>query len=699
MFTARQAYVSGQIARQRSGFDSPEPFYSYGCRLLGLLIVVAGSITYFFIQPDITKNPVVVVGGYYNICIAIDYFPMNYIAGMCYQAVQALFWLNAWRFLARAEVAAIEQPQHIPPYVLWAVRVGTLIFSVTTPFMMLCFMRPPRLDDPWTIVIHLRSFEMMIFGTSCWFLAQWIFAVHVVEKMEVHYKKFTSFTFAFIATSALKLYLHEAELADWWTYPGALDGTVTEEHIHERYIAQMNNMEHNRFNPETIDIVWLASMLLQSKFNVLKGWHPSCAGEDARRGASLTMPRKEVNSEHHHATYLKAPREDEELNAKLANRVASEFERCFEVKHEQSPGKNEDWGTTLGWLRATFEITESEIRHVHPDLRKGLLEKPARYEAIVRLNCTTGAEARMSVRLFLPEEMRSQLLINSLTPEQEEQIEDSPESDNPRTFVRTASRERDSLMGKAQGLSPQVMDMMFAEDLREFFAPSTESVIAFLQVRFKPPSWSRIRWLCTALAWGWTFMHMHTWKARQEYRTLVDAHLPPTGVFGKCYFSGLPFRLGPGMVKFGLLPFQNHLIGQGPKYTTLKGKDDIMSFRLAAEESHNRYEKSTNDFLKDQDAVFDFAVQIANDARYHSWRHPQAIWSEDMAPYISVGTLRIHKGQQLHMEHEGTGFNVWNTLIDHRPVGPLNNARAEVYKRHSAARNKAYGLCPFLDSL
>jgi len=250
-----------------------------------------------------------------------------------------------------------------------------------------------------------------------------------------------------------------------------------------------------------------------------------------------------------------------------------------------------------------------------------------------------------------------------------------------------------------QELHP-VADFLLAEDLKEFFAPSCKALANLLKFLDKPASWSSCRWFFHTLWNLKSFLSMKEMRERQEVRTCPKGKLPSSGLFGKSYYGGLPFRIGPGACKWGLVPRQTHDIGEGgPMSDMKKGKDDTQNFASCVKPSGDRYIASADKFLSNADAVFDFVVQVATDEEYFDLIAPNAIWPEDLSPYVAVGTVTIPKGQTLaKLQNEignGLVFSVWNNLKEHQPIGPLNNARHEVYKQHGSARVKAYNQCPY----
>jgi hypothetical protein len=518
--------------------------------------------------------------------------------------------------------------------------------------------------DYSNIVTKKRSYQIAISSLALWTLAQWIFAIGVIKVHSFHFWRFNAAAFLLVAATIRKVIVTQWGLNQVAQYATTMTAGGKPVPVEASGFMQT-------------DVLWGTSLFVFVWYHILDGWDAIAPGGDSERGPSATLQ----NANWDVAPYVKVPAEDEEYNAKVAAMTAAEFERGLEAKHAQLSTGNEDWGSTIGHLKAVFEIDE-RIKFLHPDLRVGFFKEPAKYDAIVRINATTKTEARLSLRVFLPNSTpESSLLLNNLPSV-------SSNSNEENVPLRSNGAASD---GKAE----RVADFLFAEDLKEFFGVSCEAMTSLLQLMNKPPEWGKCRLLCHLFRNINTFLKMAGLRDRQEDRTMVEGCLPRTGIWGKRYYGGLPFRVGPGGCKWGLLPRQRNHIGKGPERSTVEDSNDTKSFGKSMKVADDRYKGEAEAFLTDKDAVFDFSVQIATDEQFHDFKKAEAIWAEDLSPYFGIGTLTIPKGQKMVMgEKEGLIFSVHNNLKEHRPIGAVNNARAEVYKRHGGARAKVYGQCP-----
>jgi hypothetical protein len=76
-------------------------------------------------------------------------------------------------------------------------------------------------------------------------------------------------------------------------------------------------------------------------------------------------------------------------------------------------------------------------------------------------------------------------------------------------------------------------------------------------------------------------------------------------------------------------------------------------------------------------------------------------WSETESPYVTVATLEIDP--QISWQHgtsdrqdNALSFNIWRGLTAHQPLGNINRARNDTYRRSTAFRAGVNG-CPMHD--
>ena len=141
------------------------------------------------------------------------------------------------------------------------------------------------------------------------------------------------------------------------------------------------------------------------------------------------------------------------------------------------------------------------------------------------------------------------------------------------------------------------------------------------------------------------------------------------------YWSGSPYWLGPAgttgghAVKYSLVP---RFHGAAPQESERRS-GDYLSQALAH-------------YLKTQDAVFDFRVQLQTDAVAMPVEDTSVEWDEEVSKPIPVATLTIGMqdvdspaGRALAEACETMAFSPWNALAEHRPMGGINRLRRAVY--------------------
>ena len=139
------------------------------------------------------------------------------------------------------------------------------------------------------------------------------------------------------------------------------------------------------------------------------------------------------------------------------------------------------------------------------------------------------------------------------------------------------------------------------------------------------------------------------------------------------YFSTTPYLFGDKAVKYAVFPSTQTIdkIPSPPKANYLR---DAMVTQLSQE-----------------DAVFDFCIQVQTDATQMPIEDPGKLWPESLSPFRKVATIRIPR-QQFHSElqrefGEHMSFSPWRVLAEHRPLGGINRARKVVYEALSQFRH------------
>lgn len=209
-----------------------------------------------------------------------------------------------------------------------------------------------------------------------------------------------------------------------------------------------------------------------------------------------------------------------------------------------------------------------------------------------------------------------------------------------------------------------------------FFAANVKDFLRFEQVLAaeKP---KQLRTATEALTGGeWNPLHWHWREALTAIQ--IAGHLPAHPA-SNTYFSMAPIRFGKYVAKYRAKPagdLQGSLVdllaklGQQPN-----------ALRLILEET-----------LRWQQLLFEFQVQLRTTAQTMPVEDATVQWPESESPYRTVALVLIPR-QEINTEEQNAvckqlSFNVWHTIVDHRPLGGINRLRREAYPISAAWRRQ-----------
>lgn len=164
--------------------------------------------------------------------------------------------------------------------------------------------------------------------------------------------------------------------------------------------------------------------------------------------------------------------------------------------------------------------------------------------------------------------------------------------------------------------------------------------------------WHKLRFFCShwRLVWNW-----------------LNAAVSIANPLQTRYYSSVPFLLGRRAVKYAAIP-----IVTAPDLIPSEPDDDYLRAVMQAQ-------------LKRGDAYFNFCVQLQSNEEDTPIENPQIKWSERRAPFHKVASIRILKQNFDQAANDQLGeslsFDPWRSLAEHRPLGGINRARREVYRR------------------
>jgi hypothetical protein len=154
-------------------------------------------------------------------------------------------------------------------------------------------------------------------------------------------------------------------------------------------------------------------------------------------------------------------------------------------------------------------------------------------------------------------------------------------------------------------------------------------------------------------------------KARQNQTSPLDIR----------YWSTTPYLYGTDrIVKYSLVPTSQIQSSMPPKLS-----DHYLTENM---EKH----------LANNEASFDFMIQVQKDPGRMPVEDAGVEWSEKESPFIKVATLRIpaqaFRTKEREELAEDLSFSPAHSLIEHRPIGGINRARIEIYRYLSEFRHK-----------
>jgi len=158
---------------------------------------------------------------------------------------------------------------------------------------------------------------------------------------------------------------------------------------------------------------------------------------------------------------------------------------------------------------------------------------------------------------------------------------------------------------------------------------------------------------------------------RELWRLFRIEHNRSSNPLETSYWSGTPYKLGTGAVKYMVEPRSDGL----PIVAAVKSQDQL------------RDAMKLN--LQTRAADFDFYVQPQSDPAKEPVEDATRLWKTSC---LKVAT--IHIPQQLFDSSaqkdfcENLSFNPWHSLPDHRPLGSLNRLRKATYVALSDFRHK-----------
>jgi hypothetical protein len=283
-----------------------------------------------------------------------------------------------------------------------------------------------------------------------------------------------------------------------------------------------------------------------------------------------------------------------------------------------------------GLVRAAFEVGE-----VAPDLRHGIFAAPARYDAWIRFS--NGAPRAQA----------------------------DAKKDQRGMAFKLVGVPGSKLLEDERDATTQ--DFLLAS-APCFFIRDARSYDAFVTAASRTPA---IRVLGYFFGWNPFAWRLH------EFRALVAGLGRASDLLALQYWSQVPSRLGPHVVKYAARPLDPSPYGS-PGSTP-----DFLRERLAER-------------LAAGPARYEFLVQRHVDDRRTPIEDATVAWPERDSPFERVATVTIpaqeFAGPAQMALAEQLSFTPWHSLPAHEPVGAINRMRREVYRAISVYRHRRNGV-------
>jgi hypothetical protein len=222
------------------------------------------------------------------------------------------------------------------------------------------------------------------------------------------------------------------------------------------------------------------------------------------------------------------------------------------------------------------------------------------------------------------------------------------------------------------------------------------------------------------------FKRHHLWRA--FYQMMRSSLVLARNPLAVPYFSQTPYRLGDHVVKLQARPvLAGALEDSLPARWWFLGQALIANGKLAlnpgraqapaAEEWCDRHldsryflRHSMMAFLARHEASFDLLVQRRKDSRRMPIDDATRRWPERISPFERVATIRIPRQRfwpdrgmpervmratiEMMELGENMSFNPWHALVEHEPLGAINQMRRRIYPGIATLRRQLNGVTP-----
>ncbi|VXC24266.1 conserved hypothetical protein [Pseudomonas sp. 8AS] len=171
-----------------------------------------------------------------------------------------------------------------------------------------------------------------------------------------------------------------------------------------------------------------------------------------------------------------------------------------------------------------------------------------------------------------------------------------------------------------------------------------------------------------------------SWEIRHLIIALQTLAPAPDSPVATTYSSVAPFKLGPHNIKYRVIPDP----ASCPPYQLPEQNSALPNFLRNA-----LYQQLSLDRVP---ACFALQVQRQNPEYYMPIEDTSVEWSEDIAPFETVATIKVpaqdFDSREQNLFCDNLSFNPWHALPAHRPIGGINRLRKAVYEAVSVYRQQ-----------
>ena len=160
---------------------------------------------------------------------------------------------------------------------------------------------------------------------------------------------------------------------------------------------------------------------------------------------------------------------------------------------------------------------------------------------------------------------------------------------------------------------------------------------------------------------------------------------PNTHPLGETYYSATPYRYGDHIAKLALFPVSLALTRLTGEIVSTRGRPDALR-------------EEVNAVLSREGGSWELRVQLNRDLAAMPVEDPTVEWKEADSPFLTVATLTVApqpgwtQGASEPVD-DALSYNIWNGIVEHRPLGNVNRARRDTYRFSADYRGRFNG-CP-----